>query len=416
MGDEKRRIKIAFVTPMDPQDKRAWSGILFHTAQALQKYCGDVSYIGQTNSNQHPARKAFYKKMRFLLKKYSSYNPFFSIGRKYFVCNYRIYTAKKFSKIVNPWLAAHSFDVIVAPASTTEIAFVNTDLPIVLVEDATFESLHNYYPQYSNLPKNSVRQMNLLSNLAIRKASLLVYASGWAAQSAIDDYHADPQQVHVALMGANFENPPSREIIEQKQKSQSCRLLFIGFDWQRKGGDIAFETLLKLEEEGIEAELIVCGCVPPRKYSHERMKVIPYLDKNDPAQYKELEQLYLSSDFLLLPTRNECFGLVFCEANAYGLPVITTHTGGVPEVVIDGKNGFTLPLSARGAEYARKIASIYRDDLRYAELVKTSRDTFDDRLNWDAWGKTVNTLITEMLEHSKAGETPEVSTETTAGA
>jgi glycosyltransferase involved in cell wall biosynthesis len=258
--------------------------------------------------------------------------------------------------------------------------------------------------------------MNLLSDLAIRKASLLVYASGWAAQSAIDDYHADPQQVHVALMGANFDNPPSKEIIEQKQKSQSCRLLFIGFDWQRKGGDIAFETLLKLEEEGIEAELIVCGCVPPRKYFHKRMKVIPYLDKNDPAQYKELEQLYLSSDFLLLPTRNECFGLVFCEANAYGLPVVTTHTGGVPEVVIDGINGFTLPLSARGAEYARSIASIYRDDLRYAELVKTSRETFDDRLNWDVWGMTVNTLITEMLEHRKASKTHEVSTETVAGA
>jgi len=74
MGDERRRIKIAFVTPMDPQDKRAWSGILFHTAQALQKYCGDVSYIGQTTSNQKPGRKAFYKKMRFLVKKYSSYN------------------------------------------------------------------------------------------------------------------------------------------------------------------------------------------------------------------------------------------------------------------------------------------------------------------------------------------------------
>jgi glycosyltransferase involved in cell wall biosynthesis len=146
------------------------------------------------------------------------------------------------------------------------------------------------------------------------------------------------------------------------------------------------------------------------------MKVIPYLDKNDPVQYKELEQLYLSSDFLLLPTRNECFGLVFCEANAYGLPVITTHTGGVPEVVIDGQNGFTLPLSARGADYARKIARVYRDDAGYAELVKTSRNAFDDRLNWDAWGIRVNTLITEMLKQSKASATPEVSTGTTAGA
>ena len=416
MDDEQRRIKIAFVTPMDPRDKRAWSGILFHTAQALQKFCGDVIYINQTTSDQHSGKKAFYKKMRFLLKKYAPYNPFFSIGRKYFVCNYRIYTAKKFSKMVNPWLAAREFDVIVAPASTTEIAFVKTGLPIVLVEDATFASLHDYYPQYSNLPRNSVRQMNALADKAIQKASLLVYASDWAAQSARDDYHADPQKVHVALMGANFENPPSREIIQQKQKSDSCRLLFIGFDWQRKGGDIAFETLLKLEQEGIEAELIVCGCVPPRKFSHQRMKVIPYLDKNDPVQYKELEQLYLSSDFLLLPTRNECFGLVFCEANAYGLPVITTHTGGVPEVVIDGQNGFTLPVSARGAEYARTIARIYRDDARYAELVVTSRDAFDDRLNWDAWGRSVNTLITAMLEQRKAAQAAEISTGTTAGA
>ena len=415
MSDKERRLKIAFVTPMDPQDKRAWSGILFHTAQALQKYCGDVVYIGQTAAKENSGKKAFYKKLRLFIKKYSSYNPFFSIGRKYFVCNYRIYTAKKFANVANPWLAEQPFDVIVAPASTTEIAFVTTAIPIVLVEDATFESLHDYYPQYSDLPENSVRQMNVLSDRAIKKASLLVYASGWAAQSALEDYHADPQKVHVALMGANFENPPAKEIIEQKKKSDRCRLLFIGFDWQRKGGDIAFETLLKLEEMGIQAELVVCGCVPPRKFSHKRMKVIPYLDKNNPVQYKELEQLYLSSDFLLLPTRNECFGLVFCEANAFGLPVITTHTGGVPEVVIDGQNGFTLPLSARGAEYARLIAKIYQDDQRYTELVMTSREAFDNRLNWDIWGITVSALITEMLESQQATRTSATSIQTIIG-
>jgi glycosyltransferase involved in cell wall biosynthesis len=400
MSDEKKRIRIAFVTPMDPQDKRAWSGILFHAAQALQKYCGEVSFIGATNPGEKQGRKALYKRLRFLVKKYSAYNPFFSIGRKYFVSTYRIATAKKFAKIVNPWLAAHPFDVVVAPASTTEIAFVDTNIPVVLVEDATFASLQNYYPQYSDLPKKAVRDMNSLADVAIKKASLLIYASAWAAQSAIKDYHADQHKVHVVLMGANFESPPPKEIILKKKKSDRCRLLFIGFDWHRKGGDIAFETLLKLEEMGNQAELIVCGCVPPRTFSHKWMKVIPYLDKNDEKQYKELEQLYITSDFLLLPTRNECFGLVFCEANAFGLPVITTHTGGVPEVVKDGENGFVLPISARGAEYAEVIAKIYRDDQRYAELVRASRDAFDDRLNWDTWGITVSNFITELLERS----------------
>src|SRR5260370_37309453 len=157
-------------------------------------------------------------------------------------------------------------------------------------------------------------------DLAIKKASLLVYPSAWAAQSAIEDYHADKQKVHFMPFGANFEAIPPREIAEKRKKSDRCKLLFVGTDWQRKGGDIAFETLLKLEEMGIQAVLIVCGCTPPHTSSHERMTVIPFLDKNDEKQRQELEQLYVTSDFLLLPTRQECFGMVFCEASSFGLP------------------------------------------------------------------------------------------------
>lgn len=402
MNDEPQRVKIAFLTRMDPQDKRAWSGSLFHTAQALQKYCGEVYCIISAVSREKPRRKAFYRWLGLLVKKYSTHNPFFSVGRKFFVSNYRISTAKKFVKAANKWLATHAFDVIVAPASTTEVAFLNTDIPIVLVEDATFASLHNYYPQYSGLSKRTVRKMHSLSDVAIKRASLLIYASSWAAQSAILDYHADPQKVRVAPMGANVEKPPPIELIQKKKKSDCCRLMFVGFDWQRKGGDIAFQTLLKLEALGISAELIVCGCVPPKQFSHERMKIIPYLDKNDPTQYKELERIYMSSDFLFLPTRNECFGITFCEANAFGLPVITTSTGGVPEVVRNGENGFVLPLGARGAEFADVIAKIYQDDQLYAKLVLSSRAAYENRLNWDSWGIAVTKFITEMLERENS--------------
>lgn len=415
MSDEIRRPRIAFVTPMDPQDKRAWSGTLFYTAQALQKYCGDVIHIGAPVQGNSSSKRSFYKKLRFLLKKYAHYNPFFSIGRKYFVCEYRIFTAKRYAKLANVALKSQSFDVLVAPASTTEIAFINTDIPIVLLEDATFASLYNYYPQYSGLPKRSVRSMHAHSHNAIHKASMLIYTSAWAAQSAIDDYHADPHKVHVVPIGANIEDAPAPEIIEQKKKSSRCRLLFIGFDWQRKGGDIAFETLLALEQQGIEAELVVLGCVPPRRFSHKHLTVIPYLDKNDPTQYKELEQLYLSSDFLLLPTRNECFGLVFCEANAFGLPVISTFTGGVPEVIREGENGFLLPLHARGHEYAQVIARLYQDEQSYNDLVRSSRKAFDDRLNWDAWGAAASTYIIEMLKSRQTAATPDLSRETIAG-
>ncbi len=107
------------------------------------------------------------------------------------------------------------------------------------------------------------------------------------------------------------------------------------------------------------------------------MTVIPYLDKNDERQSLELEKLYQMSDFLFFPTRNDCYGIVVCEANAYGLPVIATDTGGVPDIVKEGENGFLLPYNAGGKEYAELIAKIYRDNQHYTELVRSSRAAFD---------------------------------------
>ena len=382
------RRKIAFLTSIDPQDKRSWSGIFYQTAQALKRHCGEVVYCGPTSTTEKKRDQGLYKQPKLLLKKFA---------RKYFVYDYHIIQAQQSAHAANQLFAQEYFDVIVAPASLMQVAFLETEIPIVIVEDGTFALLLNYYPQYSNLLQRSIRQVHAITERGIKKASALVYSSTWAADSAINDYHAEPKKVYVVPMGANFDNPPGADLVQHKKKSSSCKLLFVGVDWQRKGGEIAFETLLALEKRGIAAELVICGCVPPKQFVHRRMKVIPFLDKNDLKQYKELEQLYLEADFFLLPTRNECYGIVFCEASAYGLPAITTHTGGVPEVVRDGENGYVLPLEARGDAYADAISSLYLDEQRYAQLVKTSRAAYDQRLNWDAWGRAVDTIIADVL-------------------
>jgi len=290
--------------------------------------------------------------------------------------------------------------VIVAPDGAIETAFLKTDIPVVITGDATQGQLFDYYPRFLNLPKKSIYENHTVQSKALKKASAALYTSTWAAQSAIKDYAADPQKVYVVPFGANFDENPPRELALGREKSQQCRLLFLGVEWQRKGGEIAFETLLKLEEMGIQAELIVCGCVPPEKFVHQRMKVIPFLNKNDPRQREEMDKLFLYADFLFVPTRAECYGLVFCEANAFGLPVIATDTGGVSEIVRDGENGYLLPSDAGGSAYAEVIAKIYRDDQRYAEMVRASRAAFEERLNWDIWGMTTQKILAELLHHS----------------
>lgn len=390
MTDANGRRKIAFLTSIDPLDKRSWSGIFYQMARSLQRHCGDVTYIGPLSEKRKEL--PLFSQVKVWLKKFA---------RRYFVYDYHIRVAKNRAAVANSRFAQEQHDVIVAPASLIQVAFLELerDIPVVVVEDGTFALLLNYYPQYSSLFAHSVRQMHAITKLGIGKASALIYSSRWAAQSAINDYHASPQRVYVVPMGANFNDPPDREIIRRKRKSVICKLLFVGVDWLRKGGEIAFETLLALHQMGVPAELVVCGCVPPACFTHPAMKVFPYLDKNDPVQYDKMVHLYLDASFLLLPTRNECFGIVFCEANAFGLPAITTQTGGVPEVVRNGENGFVLPLEARGDAYARLIASIYSDEARYAQLVLSSRAAYDERLNWDAWGIAVNNIMTAMLHN-----------------
>ncbi len=252
-------------------------------------------------------------------------------------------------------LANHHYDVIVAVAGET-IAYLETDIPIVLVSDTNFQQLMDYYPYYSHLLKRSRRELLTIDTLAFKKVHSCILTSDWAAQSAIVDYHVDANHVHVVPFGVNFDDPPSVEISHNRKLSNSCKLLFTALEWERKGGDIAFETLLKLEELGIEVELVICGCVPPGYISHPRLRVIPHLDKNDLLQQQEMEQLFITADFLLLPTRADCAPNVMREANAFGLPVITTNTGGIASMITNGENGFMLPLEARGPEYAELIA------------------------------------------------------------
>ncbi len=128
------------------------------------------------------------------------------------------------------------------------------------------------------------------------------------------------------------------------------------------------------------------------------MIVIPFLNKLDEKQRAELSRLFEAASFMILPTRSDCVPMVLAEAGAFGLPVVTTNTGGIPGIIREGENGFMLPLSARGSEYAEVIAKVYRDDQRYAELVKSSRAAFDNRLNWDAWGASVTNIIKKMLD------------------
>jgi glycosyltransferase involved in cell wall biosynthesis len=258
--------------------------------------------------------------------------------------------------------------------------------------------MFDYYPQFTNVTAQARRQADELERATIARADLLIYPTSWAARSAIEDYGADPAKVHVQPYGANIAETPSREMALAPRRRSGCKLIFVGVDWSRKGGAIALEAVRCLRRQGLEAELTILGCIPREPIEAPAVTVIPFLDKNDPAQRDLVRALYLDADFLILPTRSECYGIVFCEAAAHGLPSITAATGGVPDVVRDGINGYTLPTSAGGADYAALIREVLQQPGRHDRLRESSRMEFERRLNWDVWGRETARLVAGLLD------------------
>jgi glycosyltransferase involved in cell wall biosynthesis len=381
------RLRIAYLTQLDPFDKRSWSSGLYYMGQALQRHCGEVTYLGPLRAFTKPTflSRARAKSSLTLLK------------RRY-LHELGLAAAKQYGREATQKLAGQAFDVIVVGNAGIAIPYLETNIPIVLVNDCVFTHILDYYPYYTHLSRRFIHEISIIEQQAFKKVRASIMSSAWAARSAIQDYHVEPEHVYVVPMGVNLDTIPAREIAAARKPSATCRLLFVGVEWQRKGGDIAYETLLKLEEMGIEAELIICGCVPPMGMTHPRMRVIPFLDKNDERQARQLEQLYVMADFLILPTRADCTPFVLGEANAFGIPVITANTGGVADVVRDGENGYVLPFEARGEAYARVIAELYRDEQRYRQLAQSSRAAFEERLNWDVWGRRVHDILVKECQ------------------
>lgn len=380
------RKKIAFLTSDDPADKRYKSGSPYFMVKALREHCGDVTLLGPVRPRWLKAEVLLSVASRRLLGKNYDYQHSALLARSY-------------ARLLEKRLATGDYDLIVAAYASTELAYLRSDRPVVYTSDITFALISDYYPEYSNLLGISRRHGNQVERMAIAKSDAVVYPTEWAAQSAIDHYRAARDKVYVLPYGANLEIIPDRDKIIQARNRRPgrCRLLFLGVDWERKGGEIALQAMAGLESLGVDASLTVCGCVPPDGAGHPRMSVIPFIDKNTALGEKRLASLFLDSDFLLFPTRSEATGRAVCEANAFGIPVIATRTGGVPYLVAEGENGFTLPYGSSGLEFARAVKRAWDDGGQYRKLCESSRSMFEKRLNWGAWAKGMNEIFETRL-------------------
>ena len=368
-------MRIAYLSNNSPENIHDWSGTPYHMYAVLKKH-HDVDWIGYDVINgarwhhlMSGKNSVFYPEM------------------------YCMEAGRFLSRIIQE---GH-YDAVIT--STYHFCVnLNVDIPVIFVSDIIFDSfkpwLKNQDPTYHELARKTER-------LCLEKVDGIVYSSLWAKEEAIKVYGISPEKIHVIEFGANI---PTPEEIEAKHTSEDvCNLVFVGCDPKRKGLSKVLDTYRILQGMSIPCQLIVIGC---KVENAKKLGIVnyPMIDKASHDEMKLYDKILRKAHFLILPTVFDAFGIVFCEASAYGVPSISANVGGVSQPLRNGVNGIVLPSDASAESYAETIQKTYKNKQLYHQLSVSSIKEFKERLNWDAWCSRITQLLIDITSKKKTEE------------
>ncbi len=221
-----------------------------------------------------------------------------------------------------------------------------------------------------------------LERSAYHNASMVFTMSANISQSLVQVYGCSAESVECVYAGSNV-SATARETGDDG-RFRGKNILFVGVDWERKGGPVLLEAFRSLKHRHPDATLTVVGCTP--SIHQHGVRVIGRVPLSEVASY------YRTASIFCLPTLNEPFGLVFLEAFSYGLPIIATRIGAIAEIVQHGESGY-LVAPKNAVELADRLNSLLDDPALCARLGSHGRDWVGGRYSWDATGARIASHI-----------------------
>lgn len=192
-----------------------------------------------------------------------------------------------------------------------------------------------------------------------------------------------------------------------KTKDKKCKkiqhILFFSNMIKTKGVMVLLEACKILKNKNINFQCNFVGewfsDVQPEEFQD-------YIDENDLNSYikyicpkyniKEKVNLFNNSDILAFPTYNDCFPIVVLEAMKFGLPVVSTYEGAIPEIVINGKTGFLVPQKDSYA-LADKLKVLIENPKLREKMGKAGREKFLKHYTLDKWEKKMVNIFNKIL-------------------
>jgi glycosyltransferase involved in cell wall biosynthesis len=267
------------------------------------------------------------------------------------------------------------------------------EAPYYVYQDLSYDVLEKYYNPntgafgfrgtlFRAIDLDTIRRRRERQHEIYESAAGIFAMSEWFADTLVKWSDIPRDKVTVVYAGLNSIAPSiedSARLEEAGHREKAARLLFIGRDFFRKGGEIVVEALAHLRREySPDIHLTVVG---PEAWPlpGEIPEGVLFFGSRSTT---EVARLYRSHDLLVMPSHFEAFGIVFIEALASGIPVIGRSAFAMPEIIEPGKNG-ALVKGDDPAELASAVVEVLENPGVHEFTARTARD-IRERFSWDA--------------------------------
>lgn len=269
------------------------------------------------------------------------------------------------------------------------------DRPFFIYQDLSFDLLlkldEDAAVPYGTLRRDEMLRARDRQQRIYARADGVLAMSGWLARSLVDDSGLPPEKVHVVHPGRSA--VPTEGDLPVRSGPRR-RLLLVGTDFLRKGGDVVVSALALLRKEvdpGITLTVVGPSRWPLPGGLPEGVSFL------GPKPRHEVGALFDTHDLFVMPSRKEAFGIVFAEAIARGLPCVGRDAFAMPEIIEPGLTG-ALVDGDDPATLASTIAAALADDALYAKC--------RERAEWVAshfsWGRAGAETVSVLGSSSAA--------------
>jgi alpha-maltose-1-phosphate synthase len=260
--------------------------------------------------------------------------------------------------------------------------------PYVLYLDQTRLMAERGWPAWMPITRRERSDILALERDMYTEAFHVFVFGGSARDSLLADYGLDPSRVTVVGGGANFEPLPT-----PGRLSQDPTILFVGRDFERKGGDCLIEAFETVRRELKDATLHIVGV-------SDQFDVPGVITHGKIFNRQRLQELYRSARVLCLPSRYDLWPAVLAEAMAHGLPCIGTTVGSIPQILDHGKAGLLVPADDP-AGLAAAVLRVLTDDKLARSLGSAGRQRVEQEFTWDH----VVERMAPVLSQARSAET-----------